>query len=200
MIDALTKLVGKLKTFRTFPTNGIAMFASSDAVHMVELPKPQNTWVYKCSNEFYLEPLLEMMKNDHLVAVIAIDATEFGIGIIDGPRWFVIDSGTSGVSGKSNQGGSSFRRYERNRDALLNGFYHRAAEHANNLLLSKYNPAELVISGPGFTKDDFLKTGYLDYRLRAKISHVIGIEYAGFEGVLQTFNRLGSEEYSGADV
>jgi peptide subunit release factor 1 (eRF1) len=48
----------------------------------------------------------------------------------------------------------------------------------------------IIVSGPGFTPEDFLKKEYLDYRLRAKLSQVIGIEYAGTEGIYQTLGRI----------
>lgn len=108
---------------------------------------------------------------------------------MDGSNLIPLKTMTSGVNGKSGKGGSSARRYERNRDAELNQYYHRVAEYANSLLL-RYEVKKVVLSGPGFTKDDFLKKGYLDYRLRARITAVLDIEYAGFEGVHQTHKRL----------
>jgi peptide subunit release factor 1 (eRF1) len=125
--------------------------------------------------------------------VVAIDNDSCGIGIIDSAtgNWECLDEQTSGVGGKSGKGGSSQRRYERNRAAELNGYYHRCAEHINNLFLNTYQPKEIILAGPSLTKDEFVKKGYLDYRLVSKVSKpYMNIEYAGLEGVAQVRNRI----------
>jgi peptide chain release factor subunit 1 len=135
-------------------------------------------------------PLRIMIENRPITGIISIDATECGIGITDGNTWRHLETITSGVQGKSSKGGSSARRYERNREAELNTYFHRVAEHANNLLL-KYNLVSLIISGPAFTKVEFLKKEYLDYRLKDKVG-MYDNEYSGFEGILQTFKYVQS--------
>jgi len=135
-----------------------------------------------------------MLQNNALTAVISIDSTEAGVGLIDGDVCIPLKAITSGVGGKSSKGGSSFRRYERNRNANLNQFYHRVANLVDTLLLPYLGRLTgLVISGPMPTPEKFLEKEYMDYRLRQKISRVIGIEYSGIEGIWQTFNRLRSE-------
>jgi len=130
-----------------------------------------------------------MLQSNDLVAVISIDSEECGVGIIDGDHVFPLKTITSGVPGKSSKGGSSARRYELNRKAGLNGFFHRAAELANPTFLAYGDRIkQVVVSGPGFTKGTFLEKEYLDYRLRAKLAPTVDIEYAGTDGVYQTFN------------
>jgi peptide chain release factor subunit 1 len=132
-----------------------------------------------------------MLQSTDLIGVISIDSEECGVGIIDGEHCYPIKVITSGVTGKSGKGGSSARRYERNREAELNMFFHRAAELANSILLSYGNQIKkVVVSGPGFTKDDFLAKQYLDYRLRAKLAPPIDIEYSGADGIYQTLGRI----------
>lgn len=149
------------------------------------------TYHYRCSNEFYLQPLYEMYANTELVGVIAIDATECGIGIIDGRSWKYIENVTSGVSGKSGKGGSSARRYERNREAELLQYFNRAAEHAKRDLLERFTVKDVIVAGPAFTKREFAE--HLDYRLKAKIQQFVDCEYAGFDGICQVFNRRTAE-------
>jgi len=132
-----------------------------------------------------------MLASTELIGVIAIDSEECGVGIIDGHECRPIKTITSGVQGKSGKGGSSARRYERNREANLNWFFHRAADLANATFLPYGDHLKrLVVSGPAFTKEDFVKKEYLDYRLRAKMSQLVGIEYAGLEGIYQTVERI----------
>ena len=189
VVETLGHIIQKIKLYKSFPPNGIAIFSGylneQFFIKIIEPPKPVRSFYYRCSNRFELKLLRLMIEEKPVTGILSIDATEAGIGITDGFSFTYLEDVTSGVSGKSSKGGSSSRRYERNRDAELNSYFHRVAEHANNLLL-KYNLVSLIVSGPGFTKDDFIKKEYLDYRLRQKIS-TLDIEYSGYEGILQTF-------------
>ena len=176
------------------PDNGLAIFAGyvDEEFRMVEIepPKLLHVQAYRCANSFYLLPLQQMLANVEITGIISIDATECGIGTWDGNQVQVLEIVTSGVGGKSGKGGSSARRYERNRNSGLNTFYHRAANHINDLFLNSYNVSKIVVSGMGFTKDKFLEKEYLDYRLRQKITANLNVGYAGFEGLYQTVHYL----------
>ena len=193
--SALTKIIQRLKTYGEFPLNGLMIFAgqtdSGLVFEVIESPKPIFTYQYQCGSEFYLQPLEMMLRSNDIIGVISLDTKECGVGLIDGSQCIVIKSITSGVAGKSNQGGSSFRRYERNREANINKFYHRAADLANNILLS-YGARikKLVVSGPAFSKEKFFATDYLDYRLRTLPMQFVDQEYSGNDGILQTAHHL----------
>ena len=85
---------------------------------------------------------------------------------------------TSGISGKTRKGGQSARRYERGREMELTYFYHRVADHANRIFMEEYKVTGLVVGGPGFTKEEFLKTEFLNYQLRKNIVAVIDTAYS----------------------
>ena len=154
-------------------------------VRVIEPPKPVFGHLYRCDKAFFIEPLVTMLKDTPKIGILSIDATEAGVGIVDGQTRYYGKVLTSGVGGKSGKGGSSARRYERDRESRLNQYYHRVADYANRYFLEVENLRELIVSGPGFTKDTFLDKGYLDYRLRAKV-RTADVGYAGFEGVMQT--------------
>jgi peptide chain release factor subunit 1 len=159
----------------------------------IEPSRRIRSYIYWCGNEFYTDPLEVLESKRDAVAVIAIDASECAIGVVEGEACDILDSMTSGVAGKSGKGGSSQRRYERNRAAELNAYYQRVAKHANNLLLKLPNLKEIIVFGPGFTKITFLKTTALDYRLKKLVTGIVDGEYAGADGVLQAHNRLLAE-------
>jgi peptide chain release factor subunit 1 len=115
-----------------------------------------------------------------------------GFGIISGTSFDVIEVITSGVSGKHRAGGQSARRFERLRQMELTGFFNRIASHSYKIFIEEYSIKGLVISGPGPTKDDFLKGEFLDYRLQKNILGVIDTSYAGSEGVRETLERSGN--------
>jgi len=98
---------------------------------------------------------------------------------------------TSGVSGKHRAGGQSARRFERLREMELTDYYHRVARHASKAFLQDYPIQGLIVSGPGPTKDAFIKGEFLDYRLQKGIIAVVDISYAGSEGVRETLAKSG---------
>jgi len=120
-----------------------------------------------------------------------MDATEAGMGIVSGDTWEVIDTMSSGVSGKTKKGGQSARRYERLREMELSDYFRRLADHAKKGFLEQYQIKALIVSGPGPTKDEFVRDAYLDYRLQNVIVGTLDSGYVGREGVRETIEKAG---------
>ena len=197
--DALTKTQQRLKLFKKTPENGIVLFVGSlmtngpgsEQVFVNEIipPRPVQTYLYRCDDHFHLEHLMDMIKEVDLIGIISIDSTEAGLGVLTGAKLVVDEIITSGVGGKTRAGGQSARRYERLREMNLSGYYRRVAEHAKKLFLEQNKIKGLIISGPGPTKDSFLKSDYLDYRLREKILSEVDGAYSGAEGVREAVDK-----------
>ena len=197
--DALTKTQQRLKLFKRTPENGIVLFVGSlmtngpgsEQVFVNEIipPRPVQTYLYRCDDHFHLEHLMDMIKEVDVIGVISIDSTEAGLGVLTGAKIVVDEVITSGVGGKTRAGGQSARRYERLREMNLSGYYRRVAEHAKKLFLEQNKIKGLIISGPGPTKDSFLKSEYLDYRLREKILAEVAGAYSGAEGVREAIEK-----------
>ena len=117
------KVIQYLKSLKDLPPNGLAIYCGYVQDEMIfeyiVPPKPLHTPIYRCSNVFLVEPILAMSRIESIIGVVAIDNDSCGIGIIDSAtgNWECLDEQTSGVGGKSGKGGSSQRRYERNRAA-----------------------------------------------------------------------------------
>jgi peptide subunit release factor 1 (eRF1)/intein/homing endonuclease len=86
---------------------------------------------------------------------------------------------------------NSARRYERLREMELSDYYNRLADHAKKAFLESNHVKGLIVSGPGPTKDTFVKDGYLDYRLQNMIVGTLDTGYAGREGVRETIEKSG---------
>jgi len=145
--------------------------------------------VHNCDDHFHLDPLRDMLREQNIVGVLSVDATEAGLGIVSGDSWDVVDTISSGVSGKTRKGGQSARRYERLREMELTDYFNRLADHAKKAFLENEPVKALIVSGPGPTKDEFVKDGYLDYRLQNAIVGVLDTGYAGREGVRETIGK-----------
>lgn len=199
VLDALTKTMQRLKLYNETPENGLVIFcgalptngAGSEVitVHEVVPPKPLQTFLYRCDDHFHTDILKDMLKEEKVVGILAIDSNDAGLGILFGDRLEVIESLTSGVGGKHRAGGQSARRFERLREMELNDYFNRVAEHAKTVFIDEHNAQGLIVAGPGPTKDDFLKNGYLDYRLQNNVLAVLDTSYAGSEGVREAVNK-----------
>ena len=197
--DALTKTMQRLKLFKRTPENGIVLFVGALPtngpgseevfVHEIIPPKPVQTYLYRCDDHFHLEHLVDMLKDVNVIGILSLDATEAGFGIVSGDKFEVEEVITSGVSGKTRAGGQSARRYERLREMELTGYYSRVAHHAKKIFLDLNQIKGLIVSGPGPTKDYFIKSGYLDYRLKDNIISVLDASYCGSEGVRETLEK-----------
>src|SRR5690349_713222 len=199
--DALSRTVEHLKLFKETPENGLVIFCGAIptskgfGTEKIELysvipPKPIQISLYRCDDHFWTDHLKDMMKDDKVIGILAIDTQEAGLGILSGDRWQVIDTLTSGVAGKHRQGGQSARRFERLRDNELNEYYHRVADHAYKVFIQQHKVNGMIVGGPGPTKDNFLKEEYLDYRLQNNIIATIDSSYSGDEGIREILEKV----------
>jgi len=120
---------------------------------------------------------------------LAIDAKDAGWGLLHGDKLEVLSETSSGVAGKHRQGGQSARRFERLREMELNEYYRRVAHTTKEYFIDIYPIKGLVVSGPGPTKENFIKEEYLEYRLQNMIIATLDTSYAGSEGVREAFVR-----------
>ena len=199
--DALTKAMQRLKLYRTAPETGLVVFSGalptngpgSEVVNVWEIvpPKPVTQYLYQCDDHFHVEWLRDMLREDKVFGLLAIDSNDVGMGILSGDRLEVADILTSGISGKTRKGGQSARRYERGREMELTYFFNRVGEHATRIFIDSNKVTGLIVGGPGPTKDEFLKGGYLHYELQKKVIAVLDLGYSGREGVRELVEKAG---------
>ncbi|MDQ6724442.1 MAG: peptide chain release factor aRF-1 [Thermoproteota archaeon] len=202
--DALSKTMEQLKLYKETPDNGLVIFCGAIptgkgiGTEKIELftiipPKPVQINLYRCDDHFWIDHIKEMLKDDKVIGIIAIDTQETGLGILTGDRWQTIETLTSGVAGKHRQGGQSARRFERLRDNELNEYYHRVADYAQKIFIDQFTVKGLIVGGPGPTKDNFVKEEYLDYRLQNNIISTLDTSYTGDEGVREIIDKVNDQ-------
>ncbi len=185
-------VIQRLKQNKEMPENGLALFASNiveDEVEEVIPPEPITTYSYDEDDHFHLEPLRDMLRNQKIVGLIALDSKEASFGVLNGERFEFIETITSGIHGKSGKGGSSQRRYERERDMAVTQFFHRIAEHAAKDFLEKYEVTVLIVGGPGTTKEDFLSGDFLHYELKDALVNRVDTQSASTEGLREVLDK-----------
>jgi peptide chain release factor subunit 1 len=152
-------------------------------------PEPITAYLYEVDDHFRLEPLREMLRNQRVVGLIAMDSKEASFGILNGERLELIEKITSGIPGKTVKGGQSQRRYERERDMEVTYFFHRVAEHATKAFLENHKVTALIVGGPGQTKEDFLKGDYLNYELKNALLSTVDTQSADREAVKEVLDK-----------
>lgn len=193
--DELSEIIHHLRTLSEIPDSGIAIFAASNLgtkqmeIHELIPPEPVTHFIFAIDDHFDLEPLRTMLREERVVGIIAMDANEAGFGILNGERLDVVDHITSGISGKSDKGGWSQRRYERERDMELTYYFHRVADHATEAFLTTEKVTGLIVGGPGFTKEDFLKEDFLRYELKNMLLSQVDTSFSGKEGVKEALEK-----------
>jgi peptide chain release factor subunit 1 len=197
--DAIKNVIQRLKLQKEIPENGLAIFAGTFVTNDLERevlnveevvpPEPITAYSYEVNDHFHLEPLREMLRDQKVVGLVAMDSKEASFGMLNGERLEPIENIASGIPGKSAKGGMSQRRYERERGMELTYYFHRVAERATKAFLEKHKVTVLIVGGPGPTKEDFVKGDYLHYELKNALLRTVDTQSAGREGVREVLDK-----------
>ncbi len=202
VVDSLSRVIQRLKLYKKTPERGLIVFCGalppegggplgSEIIKMYEIdpPKDLKIFLYRCNDHFHTDILKNMLKNDVLIGFLAIDAKDVGWGLLNGDRLEVLKETSSGVAGKHRQGGQSAKRFQKLREMELTYFFNRVAETTREYFIDIYHIKGLIISGPGPTKENFIKNNYLEYRLQKMIIATIDASYSGSEGIREAFAK-----------
>jgi len=201
VLDAITKAQQKLKLFKDPGEKGIVIFTGAllaegaapgterMEAYVIVPPEPIRIFLYRCDSRFHTEHLQEMLREKESYGILLVDANNASIAILQGKRLDIVRQMHSGVTGKTKAGGQSARRYERLRDMQLNEYFTRVGVHANEAFLPLDNLKGIILGGPGPTKYDFEKGGYLNYQLKDKILDVVDTAYVEEQGVKEVMDK-----------
>ena len=201
VLDAIIKAQQKLKLFKDPGEKGIVVFTGAlladgaapgterMEAYVIVPPEPIRIFLYRCDSRFHTEHLQEMLREKESYGILLVDANNASIAILQGKRLEIVRQMHSGVTGKTKAGGQSARRYERLRDMQLNEYFTRVGVHANEAFLPLDNLKGIILGGPGPTKYDFEKGGYLNYQLKDKILDVVDTAYVEEQGVKEVMDK-----------
>jgi peptide chain release factor subunit 1 len=201
VLDAITKAQQKLKLFKDPGENGIVIFCGMlpqngggpgterMETYVISPPEPIKIFLYRCDSRFHTEHLQEMLREKETYGILLVDASDATIATLQGKRLDIVRQMYSGVTGKTRAGGQSARRYERLRDMQLTEYFHRVANHANEIFLPIETLKGIILAGPGPTKYDFQKGEFLNYQLQNKILDVVDTAYVEEQGVKEVVDK-----------
>ncbi|HID29199.1 MAG TPA: peptide chain release factor 1, partial [Desulfobacterales bacterium] len=202
VVAALDRIINFLRkyieTHKKTPPNGMAIFsgniaeeegATDIALYWIEPPEPITVRMYRCDQEFVLDPLREAFEPKETIGLLALDTKEATIATLRGKHVDITRHLTSGVWGKHGRGGQSARRFERLREIAIHEFMKRIAETVNREFSKIQDLKAVLIGGPGPTKDEFMKSGLLRDEIRRKISGVLDTGYTDEQGIKELVNK-----------
>ena len=202
VVDSLSKVQQRLKLNKKTPEKGLVVFCGalpregggppgSEVVKIYEIdpPKDLTTSLYRCDDHFHTDILKDMLQDDNIIGLLAIDAKDAGWGLLHGDKLEVLKQTGSGVAGKHRQGGQSAKRFQKLREMELQYYFNRVAEITREYFIDIYKVKGLIVSGPGPTKEEFVNKEYLEYRLQNNIIATIDASYSGAEGIREAFSK-----------
>ncbi len=198
VLNALEKIIQHLRIFRQTPANGLMVFCGNVSevegkedlkIWSFEPPEKMNTKIYWCDQVFVLDPLREMIAEKEVYGLIVMDTSEADIGLLYGKKIVPMKHIDSLVAGKSIKGGMSQVRYDRIREQAIMEFFTKVGEIASEIFLKQPELKGVIVGGPGYTKENFVKGEYLKYQLRDKILGIKDIGYTGEHGFEELVQR-----------
>ncbi len=195
VIAALDKISQELKFYKKTPQNGLAIFSGNISnregeqkieIWMIEPPEPLKVKIYRCEQEFLLEPLMEMLEAKKKYGLIVIDNKNITLGMLKGKSIILLKEEDSIVPGKIRAGGQSSVRFDRVRENMAKSWYKENAKIAGELFGGKEVDG-ILLGGPGPTKETFKE--YLAKNIANKIIAIRDVGYTGEYGLRELVNK-----------
>jgi len=209
---ALSAAMDRLQMIPKVPPNGLVLFCGEDmntgdfACYVFSPPEKINVFYYRTDKRFITDFLEEMVEDNDVVGIIIVERDQGTIGILKGSRLEVLEEISDYIPGKHKMGGQSQRRFDRIIEQMVDNFFKRLAEHAGRHFIPYVEKGKLkgiIVAGPGYAKNDFVKGKYLDYRLQNLVSkELVDVAYQGDQGlkevVLKAKNVVQTQLYRDA--
>ncbi len=198
----ISSILSRLKYYKRPPENGLAVFcgavkAGGDRTNMectiFEPPDQVGLYMYRCSSNFELEPLKQMLVEKEVYGLLVIDRREAYVGFLRGNRIEPISGATSTVPGKQRKGGQSSMRFQRLRLIAINEFYKKVADRANGIFLAEPDFHKrfkgVLIGGPTPTKEEFFAGAYLNHEIQQRVLGLFDVAYTNESGLAELVDK-----------
>jgi peptide chain release factor subunit 1 len=198
VVSALEKIAQHLKYYKQTPNNGLAIFCgnisdkegeSDIELWAIEPPEKLNQRLYRCDQEFVLDPLKHIVREKEIYGLIVLDKSESEVGMLKGKRVDSLKHLDSLVPGKTKKGGWSQARYARVREGLLNDHMKKTGEIATSYFRDMPDLKGIIIGGPGPIKDMFFNGDFLPTDVKSKVLGVVDTSYTGKFGLEEILER-----------
>jgi peptide chain release factor subunit 1 len=196
--SAISSILSRLKYYKRPPERGLAVFCGTVKLYgdrtdlqctIIEPPEPLNLYMYRCSSNFELDPLKQMLEEKYVYGLLVLDRREAYWGFLRGNRIEPIGGATSTVPGKMRKGGQSAARFGRLREIAINEFYTKIGERSSAIFLTEKDFFErfkgVLIGGPSPTKEEFEAGDFLHHEVQKKIIGLFDVAYTNEDGLAE---------------
>ena len=194
--SAISSILSHLKYYKRPPEKGIAVFCGTVKLYgdrtdlqctIIEPPEPLNLYMYRCSSNFELDPLRQMLDEKIVYGLLVLDRREAYWGFLRGNRIEPMGGATSTVPGKQRKGGQSAARFGRLREIAINEFYTKVGERSSAIFIAEKDFFErfkgVLIGGPSPTKEEFEAGSYLHHEIQKRIIGLFDVSYTNESGL-----------------
>jgi len=194
--SAISSILSRLKYYKRPPEKGMAVFCGTVKLYgdrtdlqctIIDPPEPLNLYMYRCSSNFELAPLQQMLEEKIVYGLLVLDRREAYWGFLRGNRIEPIGGATSTVPGKQRKGGQSAARFGRLREIAINEFYTKVGERSSAIYLTEKDFFErfkgVLIGGPSPTKEEFEAGSYLHHEIQKRIIGLFDVSYTNESGL-----------------
>lgn len=198
VLYALERVMQHLRLYKMTPPKGLVIFSGNisedEGSPKIELftlnpPDPISVRIYRCDQQFVLEPLLEMIEDKRVFGLIIVERGEASIGLLRGKKVELLKHLTSRVPGKFRAGGQSSVRFARLREIAADDFKDTVGKISNEIFLAQPNLEGILIGGGGYTKYEFEEGEYLHHELRKKILGTADTAYTELFGLNELVDK-----------
>ncbi len=178
VMGALESILSRLRQYRQPPPHGLVLFVGHKQIgadqtemeqHVLEPPEPVPTFLYRCDSQFFTQPLRDMLMEHDIYGLVVIDRSEATLGLLRGKHIETIKNVHSLVPSKHRMGGQSARRFERLIEQAAHEFYKKIGDLMTEAYLNRPEIKGVLIGGPGYTKEYFIKGDYVHHEIMKKV-------------------------------
>ena len=194
--SAISSILSRLKYYKRPPEKGLAVFCGTVKTFgdrtdlqctIIEPPEPLNLYMYRCSSNFELAPLLQMLEEKYVYGLLVLDKREAYWGFLRGNRIEAVNGANSTVPGKMRKGGQSAARFGRLREIAIDEFDTKIGERSSAIFLAEKDYFQrfkgVLIGGPSPTKEEFEKGAYLHHEVQKRIIGLFDVAYTNEDGL-----------------
>jgi peptide chain release factor subunit 1 len=198
VIDALEKMLQRLKLYKRNPDNGLAIFSGNLAakegktdlrVWDIEPPLPVGTRLYRCDKNFHLDILRDLCETHEFYGLVVMDARDSHLAILKGKRIVHLAKMHSHVPGKFKAGGQSALRFSHNRDLAIKDHMKKTAELMKEQFLKMSGLKGILVGGPGPIKYELVDSNFITGDLKKKILGVKDLSYTEEIGLQELVDK-----------
>ena len=128
----------------TSPTGSI-LFWGLTQKYLISPPFPQKEKYV--TNGYETETLLALISKEYTIGIVLVRLGHFSVGICQGEKLILHNSGTGLIHGRHRQGGSSAARFQRRRKDQTHHFLERVGEHLREQLEPYARTLDFLVYG-----------------------------------------------------